>query len=261
MAYRNSGSGLLLAAAFSASAIAQGVITDGDARFEFINTLASAGLAEFQPDGTTDHLYQNWWWYRVDPAPSESRMLWFPTSQSYVGNVATLGASEPLFDWRLRVTLTDGAVPGQALLAEAMTLTNTSNGPLRISVFNYADFDVAQSAVEDSAILVNPQLMRITDPGGDFAEFQGVGASAWQVMPFAALRTLLDDGAITNLNNTGLPFAAGDFTGAFQWNFSIPVGGSVTVFENLSVNMAVPAPGAALLLGLGGLVAMRRRRG
>ena len=261
MAYRNSGIGLLLAAAFSASAMAQGgVITDGNARFEFNNSL-TPGSADFQPDGGTDHLFQNWWWFRVDGAPSETRMTWFPTSQSYVGNVASLGASEALFDWRLRVQLTDGGAPGEALIGQAMTLTNTSNGPLRVSLFNYADFDVSGTFSGDSAILAAANLIRITDGiTGDFAEFQGVGASAWAVQSFAGLRTLLDDGAITNFSNTGLPFGPGDWTGAFQWRLSIPVGGSVTVFEFLSVNMAVPAPGAALLLGLGGLVATRRRR-
>ena len=260
MAHRHFGSGLLLAGALSASAMAQGVIRDGNARFSY-NVNPLPGSTDFQPDSTTDHLFWNWWWYRVDGAPAESQMS-PPLTQSYVGNVASGGASEPSFDWRLRVTLTDGPVPGQAQIVERMTLINTTNNPIRVALFNYVDFDVGQSAGGDSAILVNPQLMRITDAGGDFAEFLAVGANAWEVQAWPVLINALNDASVTNLSNTGLPFGPGDFTGAFQWNLSIPVGGSVTVFEGLAINMeAVPAPGVLALLGLGGLLAMRRRRG
>ena len=258
MSPRNFGVGLLLSVALSASAMAQGVITDGDARFEFRDS-ASPGLADFEPDGSTDHLFQNWWWYRVDGATEESSMMWFPADQSYVGNVATLGASEPSFDWELTVTLTDGGVPGQAQIVERMTLANTTGSPISVALFNYADFDVGGDSGTDGAILVNPELMRISYQT-DYAEFLGVGADAWEVQVWSDLRDDLDDGGITNLSNTGLPFGPDDFTGAFQWNLTIPAGGKVTVVEGLSVNMAaVPEPATLSLLAFGVLALLRRR--
>ena len=258
MSPSNFGVGLLLSVALSASAMAQGIITDGDARFEFHNSF-DPGRASFQPDGSTDHLYENWWWYRVDGATDESSVLWFPTDQSYVGNVATLGASEPSFDWELTVTLTDGAAPGQAQIVERMTLANTTGSPISVALFNYADIDVGNTSGSNGAILVNPELMRISD-GPDFAEFLGVGADAWEVQVWSDLRDDLDDGGITNLSNTGLPFGPDDFTGAFQWNLTIPAGGQVTVVEGLSVNMAaVPEPATLSLLAFGVLALFRRR--
>ena len=97
-------------------------------------------------------------------------------------------------------------MPGQAQIVEAMNLVNTTNKAIEVALFNYVDFDVSSTFGDDSAILVNPQLMRITDGGGaDFAEFLGVGANAWEAAAFPTLRTALDDGAITNLGNVGLP--------------------------------------------------------
>jgi hypothetical protein len=88
--------------------------------------------------------------------------------------------------------------------------------------------------------------------------FQGVGANAYQAQAFSGLQTSLTNATITNLNNTGLPFGPGDFTGAFQWNNVVAAGGTLTVTSIFTAY--VPAPGALALLGLAGLVGSRRRR-
>ncbi|MCP4247090.1 MAG: PEP-CTERM sorting domain-containing protein [bacterium] len=256
MSHRHFGVGLLLAVAMSASAMAQGVITDGNARYEFNNS-SVPGSADFQPDGTSDYLFQNWWWYRVEEAPAESNFLWFPTDQSYVGNVATLGASEPSFDWDLTVTLTDFAAPVTAKIIEDMTLVNTSGTAISVALFKYADVDASGDAGNDFANLVNPNFIQITE-NADFVDFVGEGADAWEVQDWPNLVNPLNDASITNLGNTGLPFGPADFTGAFQWNLSIPAGGQVTVRDKLRIN--IPEPATLSLLAFGALAVIRRRQ-
>jgi hypothetical protein len=242
-------------------AMAQGFITHGDARFEFASS-TTQGLASFFPNGagTTDHLFQNWWWYRVSGAPSETPMTWPPTTQSYVGSTATLGGTgaSGQFSWELEIELTDGAGPSQAAVVEWMSITNNTADPLSLSLFNYADFDINGSAASDSATLISPTEMEITD-GADFARFAGVDADAWQVTPWSTLRGQLLDGGVTDLAGTGLPFGPGDFTGAFQWNLEIAAGDTVRVRENLYINQTVPEPASVCLLVLGGLAVLRRR--
>jgi hypothetical protein len=247
--------------AAASTAMAQGTITHGNAAFRF-NPGATQGSADFFPDGigTTDHLFQNWWWFRVDGAPSETPMNWPPSSQSYVGNTAILGAAAPggQFSWELELELTDGAAPGQASVVEWMSITNLSTfAPLSLALYNYVDYDMGGSPGGDSATLIGPTEMEITD-GSDFARFVGVGADAYQVTSWSTLRAALLDGGVTQLSDTGLPFGPGDFTGAFQWNLTVPAGETVRVREDLLVNM-VPEPASFCLLTLGSLALLRRR--
>ncbi len=76
---------------------------------------------------------------------------------------------------------------------------------------------------------------------------------------FANIRGLLTDNSITNLNNTGLPFGPGDFTGAFQWTVTLAPGEAFTATASMTVTY-IPAPSALALLGLGGLIGCGRRR-
>ena len=77
----------------------QGVLNDGvDARFEWNAISGTRGSADLQPEGTTDHVFQFWWYFRIDGDSSETFFPWFPTSQVYAGNVATIDESFPLFD-------------------------------------------------------------------------------------------------------------------------------------------------------------------
>src|SRR5207249_734081 len=102
-------------------------------------------LADFQADGVTsaDHVFESWWWYRVNGVePRETRFTWFPPTQTYVGNTATLswtGLGGGRFSAQLLVLLTDGPSAGQTRLREEMTLTNTSAAAISIAVFKYVD--------------------------------------------------------------------------------------------------------------------------
>lgn len=251
--------GFVLAAAGAASG--QGTITNGNADWAFNNS-ATRGSANFRPDGTTDHVFQNWWYWRVNGVSTqENNFGWFPSSQVYAGNVATVGGTEfnGRLDWELQITLNDLAPPAQAIVFQTMRLTNTSTVPLDLAIFNYLDADVGGTAGGDSAVLTGADAMTVTDGGGDFVYFQGVGANRWQAAPFATLRTQLENNSVENLTNAGLPFGPGDWTGAFQWDIVINPGQSVVLREIIGVNV-IPAPGVAGVLGLAGVLALRRRR-
>lgn len=256
-------------ALFATAAMAQ-TITDGNATFTFA-TSTTKGSADFRPEGgtTTDHLFQNWWWTRVNGVDTRENSLPWSTAggNGVIGPANTLtktftGLEGERMSGALQIVLTDSATAGAATIVERLGLINTSSTPLSLSVFNYADFDVGGTSASDNATLTGPSeiRMRITD-GSNFAEFLGVGASAFSVRTWGAAnawRTVLEDTAINDADNLGLPFVNGDFTGVYQWNFTLEPGGTAVLTEGLAVNTAaVPEPATLLLLALG---ALARRR-
>ena len=240
---------LLCAFALTASAWPQGVITDGNARWAY----DSVSGTDFQPDSTVDHLPLNWWFYRVnngDGLTLFENELSLPTNagESYVGNTAVLewvvehrdlrGRVTPLFDARLTTVITDGGSPGVATVTQELEITSTFSADLEITVFNYSDWDVSGVFVDDVAT-ISGDVMTITDAvTGDVITCEGVGADAYQAAEWPTLRNALLDNSLTNLDNTGFPWGGTDFTGAFQWDRTIPFGGSTTY------NVEIAAPPA-----------------
>jgi hypothetical protein len=221
----------------------------------------------FRPDGgaTTFHMFETGWSWRINGvdlrefAFSQAGMV-ESGSGTALGTRSYASLAGGAFSAVFTYALTDGGAPGQALMTQTLTITNTSANALDMSIFNYADFDIGGTFAGDSGSWFDQSnnIMGIQD-GANFGRYQGVGANAWQVTAFSTLRTSLTNTTITNLNNTGLPFL-GDFTAAFQWNNMIAVGGSASFVAQMAINQQVPAPGALALLGLAGLVGARRRR-
>jgi hypothetical protein len=222
----------------------------------------------FRPEGgaTLNHLFESGWSWRINGVDTRE----FAFSQA---GMVEAGSGTPVatrtyaslaggaFSAAFTYSLTDGGAAGQALVSQSLFITNTSGASLNIALFQYSDFDVNGSAGTDNAVWLNQpnNIMQITD-GPSFAQYQGIGASASQVTAWPTLRGLLTNGVVNDLNNTGLPFGPGDFSGAFQWNLVLAPGASATVVALLAVNQAVPGPGALALLGLAGLMGSRRRR-
>jgi hypothetical protein len=256
------------ALAWSADALAVINLTAGSATYSFTqptSATGSGGSANMAVgDGNaSDHLFQDQWWWRVNGV-SAREFAFFGGAEAGSGtangsvtytNVGGLG-----FDAVLNLALTDTGT-AQASLTSTLVITNNSGAALDMSLFSYLDFDIGGTAGGDNAVWQDQanNIMRISE-GANFGEYQGVGANAFQVTTFATLRGLLADADIDNMNNTGIPFGPGDFTGGFQWNSPVAGGGSLTLTTVRTINTAIPAPGALALLGLAGLVGGRRRR-
>lgn len=260
----------------ASAAMAQpgGTINDNNMRFT-IGAAPVSGTAGGVPSGdlfanqpvaagaaNPDHAFETWWWFREAGGTRELAMN--SSGGGAVSSFANNRGSMTQFYANFRADLAFEVIstgPGQGLLRSTLTITNLTASALEISLFNYADLDLNDTAANDRAVLSAPNLMRISDSTGPYvAEFSGVGADAYQVGSWPSLRSLLINAGVDNFNGTGLPFGGaggGDFTAGFQWNVSIDAGFSRSVVSTISF---VPTPGAAALLGLGVLAAGRRRR-
>lgn len=144
-------------------------------------------------------------------------------------------------------------------LALQLTLSNTSGGPLDITLFQYTDVDVFQSAVDDSAAWSGAggaNTATITDSTG-LAEWESV----WTPRPSAVEASLYDtvlasllDGDPTALS--GALVATGDVTVTAAWRALLAAGGTLLVSQDQQVRVAAVPEGSVVGLLGAGLVAM-----
>lgn len=276
---RRFGLSLIALTGFAGAAVAQNtgaVLTDngatyrigGSATATLPTVVGSAGptMDLFKPNTSTpDHLFSDWWWYRTNTDTRENAIN-SAQSRTLIGtNIAEYGynlSSGLTGTLRYEVTGQPNSIANAVRVDQSWTIRNPSSVDVELNMFHYIDWDLS-GTTSDTATLTTPnERMLVRDAGGTQkgADWWGVGANAYQVTPFATVRGLLTNTTIDNLNNTGLPFGPGDFTGAFQWRMIVPAGGQVSIFSSYALNdEAIPTPGALALLGLAGLAARRRR--
>ena len=218
-----------LAAASPAFAQGGGTIVDSDATFVRVDPTAFDGTPTANFTGVavslpTDNIFEYGWWIRSSGDAFEAP-LGTPDSFDYTGNMSSLAWNSVTADGlgvQELTAVTDAGVAGSpdgGYVVSQLAVSNPGASSVTVDVFHYLDMDLAGTSTGDSATLIEyPNLIEITDSStGVTANYVGAGADALQVRPFAQLRTLLNDSAPTNLDNSGLPFAAADFTGGFQW--------------------------------------------
>lgn len=187
--------------------------------------------------------------YRVDGVPANP--FSFLSQQTYA---ITAGVGGPTF------TCTN-----------VITNLSTTNS-LTLNLFNLGDFSIPTGS-GNTTVTYTPGV----GPGGEngfiysrsgavsslsvwASAFTNYQASATAAQTTAgSITELLNNTAVNNFNNS--PAVNGSVVGSdgqngFQWTLTIPAGGSATVVSGARI----PAPGAMALLGLGGLIAGRRRR-
>lgn len=236
-----------------------GTITDGPTLFRQADSPTSptgtppSTNSELR-DGTgtnPDHLFQTWWWIRTNGVDTRELALANATAWNWSGNVGTLNYSSANWTVVMRYTVTDRPAPEGGVLRCDLAISNPGPDERSFSAFHYLDVDVlgASASASDGAELVSANLMRIFDESPNYEiHYLGDGAIAYQVTTFATLRTSLTNTSITNLNNTGLPFAPADFTGAFQWDVTVPANETVTVTAYIGLN-AIPSTDVPLCPG------------
>ncbi|CAG0954767.1 hypothetical protein PHYC_00401 [Phycisphaerales bacterium] len=233
-----------------------------------IDDASQAGMFDWFVDGT-DHMFQQWFWFRVGMSPEVS-IDTLALTGTFIGDTnpfddpasdtLSLRYSAPGFDiqptWVLR-----GTTPGSARsdVTESITITNHENFDLSISFFQYSDFDLNGTSGGDTAVI--PGLLHNTalQSEAGFTLSETVVApvpSHYEVANFPSILTRLNDGLPDTLTDFAGP-VFGDCTWAFQWDFVIPAGQSVVISKDKAIT---PAPGALALLGIGMLTLARRRR-
>lgn len=234
------------------------------------NIGAQSGQNGWNVDGI-DHMFQQWFWYRAGNDGSEHSIDTLVPLASQITDTNhfidprpdTLDAvwmdSASRFDLELTVQLRGGtAGSNRSDLGEQIFIFNKTNAPLPFTFFQYVDLDLNNTITDLSVQILNGERAEQID--GIFGVSETVVTplpSRYEANFFSTTRDSLNDNAVTNLNNNAGLLGPGDLTWAFQWNFVIPAGGSVLISKDKSL---IPAPGAATVLALGGLVLARRRR-
>jgi hypothetical protein len=222
-------------------------LTDGDATFTLRGirgerTTTGGGLGDYKSlsgTGAPDHLFQNWWWYRTDTDTREYALSNLTAFNQPQANTVSLTYEESGLTFEITYTLTD-AGDNQAVVVAQLTITNNTSTPITLNLFNYSDFDMDSSAGSDQAELVRPGYMRVWET--NTAHIVAAETPlAWQIGAFPSVRDLLTDTDTDDLNNSGSPFGPGDFTGAFQWQFTLMDGESRITALALTINVEPPS--------------------
>ena len=140
--------------------------------------------------------------------------------------------------YEINYTLTD-AGDNQAVVVAQLTIANTTSTPITLNLFNYSDFDMDGSIRGDRAELVRPGYIRVYET--NTAHIVATETPfAWQISAYSGVRDLLTDTDIDDLNNSGSPFGPGDFTSAFQWQYTLNAGASRSLQLLLTLNVEPP---------------------
>lgn len=177
-------------------------------------------------DASGDPLFQMGLWYRVQGGTREYAMP-VPDSEVYDGgrayavwdDLAGTGFKVAASTW-----LIDGEGPSGCVVT-TVSVQNNANVARDFAMFFYLDADLAATASGDSATLVNERFIEAFDGTSRLAyRFRG---GRYQVAAHPALRNLLNDTLVTDLDFSGLPAGPGDLAIAFEAGPTpIPAGGS-----------------------------------
>jgi hypothetical protein len=184
------------------------------------------------------------------------------TDGNFDGNPDTLFVRYNGAGFRIETTYTlRGGSPGSGAsdMGEVITIYNLGASPLDFHFFQYADFDLSAA---DTIVFTNANAVQ--QAGGTRLTETIITPvpSHREAAFFPTTLNKLNDGLATTLSDTpalNSPIGPGDVTWAFQWDVSIPVGGTFQISKDK--NLAVPEPGTIALVAIGAsLLATRRRR-
>ncbi len=278
------------------AAWAQGTISSGTTFLSLVGTPfgTNSGNANLLFGSSsafgTEQLFRTGWAYNQGVGTSNRPFSTLDTpTQSYVGNVATLGWSNAgagtvgFARWNAQMTMTlvelapgMGGAPGQARVDTVLTFTsNLGNvNSITFNLFNDLDLDIIGAGVNNASgdtysVLDNLAVSgRASDASGsNYGEFLGVGAARYEFNTGSALRTKLGfasgtgSGNLATLAGASAPnWASTDGAVAMQWTQALAPGQSFVVQSSFTINTPVPEPATWMLMLAGAALTLRAAR-
>lgn len=261
--------GLFLAAAMPATGATVYNLTDDNSTIA-VDLDGGAGINSWVVDSIT-HLETQWFWYRTGAMTDEAAI-------STLG-ITTSGATDTNFDANLdtayvkytgagftvelRASLDGGAaLTGNSTLAEQVTIKNTGATNLTFHFFQYTDFNLGGTPLDDTIQIVGtlPDSIFQSDPNYDGDTVVVPKADAYEAGGAAALLALFGDGLPTTLANVTTAGPGSDVAWALQWDRVIGPGKTFQIVIGKAI-APEPATMVMLVFGGAGLFLTKRRRG
>ncbi len=279
-----------LASMAQAQTLSSFVLNDGLFRYSESNILGPSvrtgslqggrpfdfGFASTGTSVTQDYGFENWFYYRSAGDSREFALsnqtlglqlapnsVFLRYEEAIGGNATANGTL------RFELTYTLNQISAtQAAATINWGVTNNSQSRQDLSFFSYADYDIGSFSDDQGIYTSLPGIdeIRTNATSTNNTNFATLSAdlrlaSNWKIGTTGFTDALgLRDLIVTNFANSA-NVNSGDVSGGFQFNvLGLDAGASIGGRITKGYNYAIPAPGAAALLGLGGLIVGRRRR-
>jgi len=172
------------------------------------------------------------------------------------GTNATIDTVSVMMDWSGR-SVTGGPLPGHTWIGDliaTLTYTPTIGAPVSISLMNRVG--VVTTGAGDSSDLSG--VYTFANGGGNLWTAAAAVGGGIVIAPGTYAATGIGSGTALDMNAA---FAGLSSAGTWSLFLSDNAGGDLGFVASASVSITtIPTPAAAALLGLGGLMAARRRR-
>jgi|GEM_PF-4575688 len=229
----------MLACLFACLQLSAQTLTDGGATWNYTSNVTGAacdGNVNFDAGNGIDQAFSADWYYAIGadglsvnfPAPSAANVT--TTDSTLVAFYPDLGGIAGL-NATLTVILTEIG-PLNVQTAQLMQIDNNTVGDIDIKLFNYLDLDKNDATTENAVLELQDECNLITavtnvNDASQVCYFAVNAADGYEIDSYPNLCNKLDDGA-TGLSNSGLPLLGSDYTQAYQFNGTVPTGGSLT---------------------------------